>query len=102
MKPVALLLLLTAIPASAHDPHRDRIIGSASELREWCRAEAEMRYAAKGIPTYQWTASYHEKGNTLYVNGKLRANGNDVEVRCRIARDVRAEYASIEIDDPSL
>lgn len=92
-----------ASPTSVQDPYLlDRTVGAASELVEWCRSEAEARYAAKGVATYQWTSSYHDRGNTLFVNGKLRANGNDVPVRCTVARGARLRTASIEIEDPTL
>ncbi|MEL1263292.1 hypothetical protein [Pseudoxanthomonas putridarboris] len=100
---IAVLFALATGPAATHDPYYlDRTVGAASELVGWCRAEAEARYAAKGVSTYQWTSSYHDRGNTLFVEGKLRANGNDIPVHCRIARGAQLRYASIEIDDPTL
>jgi hypothetical protein len=32
----------------------------------------------------------------------LRVHGEDVVVRCRVARGAREEYATIEINDPTL
>ena len=86
--------------AMAHD--RIRTIDEASQLVPWCKSEAEARYVAKNITPYQWTASYHDRDNVLYVDGSLRVHDNDVTVRCRIARGAREEYATIEIDDPTL
>lgn len=98
---VAAFLAATSLPVLGHGDE-DRIIGQASELVSWCRAEAEAHYVAKGITPYQWTSSYHDKGNVLHVDGRLRVHGNDVEVHCRIARGAREKYAVIEIDDPEL
>jgi hypothetical protein len=106
----AVLAVAAAVGASAGGPtwardrdhYHDRIINQASELVPWCRAEAEYRYIAKNITPYQWTASYHDDSNVLYVDGKLRVHGDDVAIRCRIARGAPVQYAIIEIDDPSL
>jgi hypothetical protein len=95
-----LLALAVAAPTLAHD--HTRVIDQASELVPWCKAEAESRYVARNITPYQWAASYHERSNVLYVDGRLRVHGDDVAVRCRIARGAREDYATIEIDDPSL
>ena len=100
---ITVAFALASGQGQAHDPYYlDRTVGAASELVAWCRAEAEARYAAKGVSTYQWTSSYHDRGNPLFVDGKLRANGNDVPVHCRIARGAQLRYASIQIEDPDL
>jgi len=92
-----LLMLVAAFPAPAHE----RLITQASELVPWCKAEAEARYVARNVTPYQWTASYHDAGTMLYVDGKLRVHGDDIVVRCRLASGAREEYATIEIDDPT-
>ena len=108
MQRVIAILIIAALPAIASasgspgDHHHDRTIHQASALVPWCRSEAEARYIAKNIVPYQWTARYHDRGNVLYVEGELRVHGDDVAVRCRIARGAREKYAVIEIDDPSL
>ena len=105
-------LALATAGAAAQVPEPDApyrpepVFTQASELLPWCRQEAEARYVARNIQTYQWTASYKQSGNVLYVEGKLRAHGDDVPVRCRVARNARERYreryAVIEIDDPVL
>ncbi|UNK58706.1 hypothetical protein MNQ95_06360 [Pseudoxanthomonas daejeonensis] len=95
------LLLWVALPALAHDPDsHEREILQASELVPWCRQEAEARYTARGETTYQWSASYSDRGNTLSVEGRLRVEGRDVKVECRIARGARERHASISVADP--
>jgi len=91
-------LLTGAFHASGHE---HRIISQASDLVPWCKAEAEARYVARNITPYNWSASYHDRGNVLYVDGKLRADGEDVTVHCRIAGGARDEYATIEFDESS-
>lgn len=86
--------------AVAHE--HEKVIAQASDLEPWCKSETEARYIAKNITPYQWTASFHDSGNILYVDGKLRVHGDDVTVHCRIARGAREEYGAVEIDDPSL
>ena len=99
----ALLVIAGSAPATGdHESHHNRVINQASELVSWCRSEAEARYIAKNITPYQWTASFHDDSNVLYVDGKLRVHGDDVAVRCRIAQGARVQYAIISIDDPSL
>ena len=95
----AILVLTAALSAFGHE---HRVISQASDLVPWCNAEAEARYVAKNITPYNWTASYHDDNNILYVEGKLRVHGHDVTVRCRIATGAREEYGTIEIDDSSL
>jgi hypothetical protein len=101
MKAYCTILLLTG--TSSAFGHEHGVISQASDLVPWCKAEAEARYA-RNITPYNWTASYHQKGNVLYVDGNLRANGEEVTVHCRIAGGARDEYATIDIDEsnPSL
>jgi hypothetical protein len=101
---IALTLIVASSTASANEPYRDpyRVINQASELVPWCKNEAESRYVARNITPYQWAASYHDRSNILYVDGRLRVHGEDVVVRCRVARGAREEYATIEINDPTL
>lgn len=96
---VAALLAMWTLPASAHD-HDELVFTQAGELLPWCRAEAEAHFVGKGVTPYQWTGRYYDRSNVLYVEGRLRADGKDVDVRCRVARDARERYAVIEIDDP--
>lgn len=108
MGPLLLIPLHFALVAGAHSDdrhdHHDhhQVIDRASQLVPWCRAEAEERFVAKGLTPYQWSASYHDRGKMLHVSGRLRVEGRDVEVRCRIARGSNDHYATIEIDDDRL
>src|SRR5688500_2639282 len=104
MKWIVALIMIFAFPALAHDKDHDKdiVIYQESELLLWCESEAKARYIARGLAPYQWTASYHNRSNVLYVNGRLRVHGDNVNVRCRIARGAREQYATIEIDDPAL
>jgi hypothetical protein len=94
------LLLASATPASAQ--YRDVIIYQASDLVPWCRDAAQARYVARNITPYNWTASYHDRSNILYVDGKLRVHDSDVEVHCRLASGSPLEFATVEINDPGL
>jgi hypothetical protein len=100
---LALLALSLASPLMAHDEttvhDHELVITRASQLVPWCRAEAEAYFVGQGASVYQWTASYRDSGNTLHVDGKLRVDGKDVTVGCRIARGARERYATIEIHD---
>ena len=80
----------------------EQVFTAAGQLMSWCRQEAESRYVANGITPYQWSSSYRDRSNVLYVDGRLRVDGRDVPVRCRVARNARERYAVIEIDDPRL
>jgi len=101
--PLLLVPLLAALPAMAHEivPYeRERVFTGASQLVPWCRQEAQAHFTARGLPTYQWTASYQDRGNVLHVEGQLRVDGRNVQVRCWIARGAREHLANIEIREP--
>ncbi len=99
---LAVVLALSPLFALAQNPGDERTVAQASDLEPLCRQEAEARYVARNIPTYQWRASHHDRGNTLQVDGTLRAGGEDVTVTCRIARGARERYIVVEIADPRL
>lgn len=100
---ITLSALLAMGGAQAQDPgwpRWERVIVNASDLLGLCREEAEARYVGRGEPVYQWTGSYHDYANTLYADGKLRVDGRDVEVHCRIPRNARERYLAMEVVDP--
>ena len=94
--PLILALSLAATPAAPPSPATERSFRLASELAAWCREEAEAAVVARGQTPYQWRASHHERGNTLHVEGKLRVDGEDLAVACRVARGARERYAVLE------
>ena len=101
--PLLALLLAAALPAApslpvAEDTHHGTSPLALTMTRSWCRTEAEARVVARGGTPYQWTASYRDRGKVLEVDGKLRVDGADVAVRCRVARGARERYATIELD----
>lgn len=81
-------------------PRWERLVGSASELQVLCREEAQAHYIRRGKAVYQWTGSYHDYADTLYADGRLRVDGRDVEVHCRIPRNAREGYLAIELVEP--
>lgn len=89
------LLLLMA--SSAMGAHTDRIINSATELRDWCRDESEAAIIGRGDTPNNWTARYWDEGNVLNVKGNWRVGAANVTVDCSIARGARAEYASMTV-----
>lgn len=92
---IAMLLLLLA--GSAMADHRDRVINTASKLRDWCKDESEASFIGRGSTPYNWSASFYDEGNTLVAKGQWRVDGAVVTVECRVARGARAEYASMSI-----
>ena len=95
---IAALLLQVATPVYVGPG--DRVVQLASQLDPWCRSEAEAHMVARGQATYGWTSSYMSRGNVLHVEGKLRVQGADVAVRCRISQGARLRYASIDLQAP--
>lgn len=94
----ALMLMMSPAPVVVEgDVYVEREFHNASELVSWCRDEAEARVVASGGEPYQWRASHKSQGDTLIVEGKLRVDGEDLTVRCRVARGARERYASIEM-----
>lgn len=109
MRNMMFLLVLAAGTAAAQttDPSQrypyygpDLSILQASDLVPWCRQEAEARYIGRGEKVYQWSASHSSRGQALKVEGRLRVEGRDVKVECRIASGARLRYATVEIEDP--
>ena len=98
----ALILAASLSTTAVAQEYNEIVFNQASELVPWCKSEAEARYIARGITPFQWTARYYDRSNVLFVEGKLRADGEDVPVNCRVARGARERYATVEIDDPRL
>lgn len=95
---LALVTLIASSQLSAQQPaHHEIQFSQASDLMPWCQSQAQAHFAGMGIPTYQWTARYYEQGNTLFVDGKIRANGNDVPVTCRVAKGALESYATVSV-----
>lgn len=100
------MLLLSSGIVVAHDHDHghahahEYVVTAASDLLPLCRQEAEARYVGLGEQVYQWTGAYHDYADTLYADGKLRVSGRDVEVHCRIPRNARERYLTMEIVDP--
>jgi hypothetical protein len=92
----ALLLLAS----SALALHEDTPINSATELRDWCKAQSEAALIGRGMTPANWTARYWDEVNTLMVKGQWRVNGADYTVECSIARGANARSASMSIEDP--
>ena len=83
-------------------PHQHELeFSQASELFPWCEAEARAHFGGKSVTTYQWSGRYYDRGNVLFVEGTIRANGKDVPVACRVARGGRERYAVVEIKEPT-
>jgi len=98
------LVLATVVFASSFQlnaqPHYQELeFSRASDLMSWCEAEARAHFVGKGVTSYQWSGRHYEKGNVLFVEGKIRANGDDVPVACRVAKGARERYAIVEISE---
>lgn len=86
------------LPPSAR---RDDItVHVASDLVAPCREEAEAYFVGRGRTTYQWAATHKSRGNVLHVQGRLRVNQDDVQVRCRLPMGARLTYLVLEVDRP--
>lgn len=95
---IAAALLLLASQASAHQ--EDIPINTASELREWCRAESEASFIGQGITPYNWSASHWAEGNTLLVKGSWRVGTAEAAVDCRVAKGGQTRYATMSVTGP--
>ena len=93
-----LLGLLGGAAAVSADHDDDLPIGTSTDLRDWCKAESEAYFVAKGATPFNWTASDVERGNTLFVEGKWRIDGVYYDVHCRITRGAQRQYAVIDIE----
>lgn len=82
-----------------HAHGEDVIIEYSHELLEWCKTETEGYYVANGITPYNWSASWWEKGNTLFVKGHWLIENEHVAVGCRVAKGAKRKYAIFEFSD---
>ncbi|ENO84008.1 hypothetical protein [Thauera linaloolentis] len=95
---VGLVFLVSSLDLVAQPYLRDEIeFRQGGELLSWCQSEAQAYFVGKGIPTYQWSARHYERGNVLFVEGSIRANGSDVPVTCRVAKGARERHAIVEV-----
>ena len=99
-RPAAIFLALVAATAMAGH-QEDRVINSASELRDWCKDASEATLIGRGLTPFNWTASYWDQVNTLMVKGQWRVEGSNLTVECSIARGAQARFASISIQEAS-
>lgn len=77
---------------------RDEIVfNTGSALLSWCEDEARAHFVGMGVDAYQWTGRHYVSGDTLHAEGKVRADGKEVPVTCRVAKGARERYAFIEI-----
>jgi hypothetical protein len=95
---IAALLTPVQLPPSAH--RSDIVIHQASELVAPCREEAAAYFVGKGKTVYQWAASHKSRGNVLHVEGRLRVEGDDVQVLCKLPTGARLTYMTLEVDKP--
>ncbi|WP_431793174.1 hypothetical protein [Xanthomonas oryzae] len=78
-----------------HEP----LLMNGSDLVPVCQRAAENHYLAQGASISNWTASYHDRGNGLYVDGRLRVNGNTASVHCTAARGSRERELTMKINE---
>lgn len=93
-------LFMSSFQLNAQPNYHEIEFSGASELQPWCEEEARAHFVGKGLTTYQWRGRHYQKGNVFFVEGKLRADGEDVAVACRVAKGARERYAVIEINVP--
>jgi hypothetical protein len=91
--------LIASTAMAGHED--DRVINSASELRDWCKEASEATLIGKGLTPFNWTASYWDQVNTLMVKGQWRVEGANLTVQCSIARGAQARFASVSIQENS-
>ncbi|QEO99521.1 hypothetical protein [Xanthomonas oryzae] len=75
------------------------LLMNGSDLVPVCQRAAENHYLAQGASISNWTASYHDRGNGLYVDGRLCVNGNTASVHCTDARGSREGELTMKIDE---
>jgi hypothetical protein len=75
----------------------DEPIENASALRDWCKEESAAYFVAQGETPYNWSASWHDEGNRLLVEGDWLVGHAHVTVSCRVMRGARKKDAVYEI-----
>jgi hypothetical protein len=97
---ILIAAILTPVQLPQSVPRDEIVVHEASELVDFCREEATARYVGKGKTVYQWSASHKSRGNSLFVNGRLRVQGKDIQVACTLPRGARLAYMTLEIEQP--
>lgn len=94
---ICLALAAVAFAANAHEAKEEKIINTATELRDWCKSETRNYYIARKSTPYNWSASWWQEGNTLHVKGSWRVEPDNVEVLCQAAKGGSRKHASYDI-----
>jgi len=89
--------LLSCMVGLASAADEDTPITTQAELLAWCQAESEAWFVGRQLTPYNWSASFWEKGNVLYVKGSWRVGSQDREVECSVARGARTRYAMMNV-----
>jgi len=99
MKRIVMLTLGLFTYSAMAGLHDERVINSATELRDWCKEESEATLIGRGLTPFNWTASYWDQVNTLMVKGQWRTNDANLTVQCSVARGAQARFASLSIQE---
>jgi prepilin-type processing-associated H-X9-DG protein len=98
---ILIAALLTPIQLPQPPVRRDEIVVvEAGDLVDVCREEATAHYVGKRKTVYQWAASHKSRGNGLFVDGRLRVEGEDVRVACMLPKGARLAYMTIDLEKP--
>lgn len=92
-----IFLLSISTVVSAYDDDDEKPIESSRALIEWCKAESQAYFSAKGLQTYNWTASWWDDANSFYVKGSWLVDKEYINVECRIAKGSKQKYAIMNI-----
>jgi hypothetical protein len=92
---IFIYISLLALPALSNEPviYVEKIINTTAELKSWCKNESSMYYLAQDITPYNWTASWWNEGNFLFVKGTWKIDKEEQTIQCSIRRGVTEKYA---------
>ena len=54
-------------------------------------------FCSRGKTPYNWSATYWDDANNLYVKGSWRVDNTEVQVQCRISRGTESRFGEMSI-----
>lgn len=82
----------------AYDVDAEQPVNSSIELEAWCKAESQAYFAAKGLKTYNWTASRWNDTTSFHVKGSWLVEKEYITIECQIVKGSKQKYATIKIE----
>ena len=89
-------IILSLFSLSTYPSQKIERIENTLDLKIWCKSKTERFYLAKKIKPYNWTASWHTKGDILFVEGEWRIGSELESVLCFAKKGGKSKFAKFK------